>query len=467
MRETVFVPPEEAARQRRCIQEIRDMPHRPKSYYVVTYGCQMNAHDSEKIAGMLEAMGMTPSAVREDADFVIFNTCCIRENAERKALGNVTWLNTVRKSRPDMVIAVCGCMVQEPGMAEKIMKQYSFVDLAFGTANLHRFPELLLECLNRDRGLVSIDSEDVVAEDLPVRRTRKEAAYLTVMYGCDNFCSYCIVPYVRGRERSREMGAILREAEELLKSGVQEIMLLGQNVNSYGKNLPGQKTFADLLRELDRMGIPRIRFMTSHPKDLSDDLIDAMAGSRHILPQFHLPVQSGSNVILKEMNRHYTREMYLDRVRKLREAVPGIGLSTDIIVAFPGETEEMFQETMSLIDEVRYDSAFTFIYSPRTGTRAAGMSPMIPADTATDRIQRLIAEQEKLQQETLKRFIGMEEEVLAEAVSKRSELALSGRGRHGVSVTLPGNHGEIGTVLKCRITGVKNNTLTAERMDQA
>jgi len=466
MRETAgVVSPEEMERQRGFTEEIRQMISRPEKYYVVTYGCQMNAHDSEKLAGMLEEMGMKAAENREDADFVIFNTCCVRENAERRALGNITWLREIRKKNPDLIIAVCGCMIQEPGMAEKILKQYRFINLAFGTANLHKFPELMWRTLNTDRNTVIVEDADVVPEGLPILRARKESAYVTIMYGCNNYCSYCIVPYVRGRERSRAPEAILKEAEGLLESGVKEIMLLGQNVNSYGKDLPEGRSFASLLREMDGMGIPRIRFMTSHPKDLSDELIDTLAGSRHILPQFHLPVQSGSNAILEKMNRHYTREQYLDRVRKLREAVPGIGLSTDIIVGFPGETEEHFRDTLELVQEVRYDSAFTFIYSPRTGTKAAGMPDQIAPEVSTDRIQRLIALQESLQQETMSRFIGQEEEILAEGLSRRSDKAVSGKGRHGISVTVAGTREDIGEILRCRITGLKNNTLTGERID--
>ena len=463
-REEIVVSREELERQRAFSGMVKALPHRPRSYHVVTYGCQMNAHDSEKIAGMLEEMGMTASDQRENADFVIFNTCCVRENAERRALGNVTWLKEVRKQKPDMMIAVCGCMIQEPGMAEVILKKYKFVNLAFGTANLHKLPEMLYETLNSVRQTVNVEDRDVIAEDLPIRRLRNDAAYLTIMYGCDNFCSYCIVPYVRGRERSRDPETILREAEKLAEAGVKEIMLLGQNVNSYGKGLPGNPSFAGLLKDLDGIGIPRIRFMTSHPKDLSDDLIDVMAGGKHILPQFHLPVQSGNNEILKKMNRHYTREQYLDRVSRLRAAIPCIGLSTDIIVSFPGETEEQFQDTMSLVNEVRFDSAFTFIYSPRTGTKAADMEGIIPEDVSTDRIKRLIALQENLQQETLKRFIGTEEEILVEGLSRRSKLAVSGKGRHAVSVTVEGNEQDIGQIVKCRITGLKNNTLTGERI---
>ena len=459
-----IVSEEEMARQNQFAVAVRELPHRPETYFIVTYGCQMNAHDSEKLAGMLDSMGMIPAEKRENADFVIFNTCCVRDNAERRALGNITWLKEVRKTRPEMMIAVCGCMIQEPGMAEKILKQYRFINLAFGTANLHRFPEMMYQALETERNTVIVDTQDVIPEGIPVIRARKEAAYLTIMYGCDNFCSYCIVPFVRGRERSREPAAVLREAEMLLKDGTKEIMLLGQNVNSYGKGLQGDVTFAKLLKELDGMGIPRIRFMTSHPKDLSDELIDVMRGSSHILPQFHLPVQSGSNRILEKMNRRYTRESYLDRVRKLREAIPGIGLSTDIIVGFPGETEADFRDTMDLVKEVGFDSAFTFVYSPRVGTRAASMEEQIPADISTRRIEELIALQEGIQQQTLKRFLGQEEEILVEGFSKRSEQAVSGKGRHGISVTTDGGGKDIGEIVRCRITGLKHNTLMAERI---
>ncbi len=463
-RNAITVSPEEMTRQQAFSEEVRMMPGRPESYYVVTYGCQMNAHDSEKLAGMLENMGMKAAENREDADFVIFNTCCVRDNAERRALGNITWLKEVRKKNPGLIIAVCGCMIQEPGMAEKILKQYRFVNLAFGTSNLYQFPELLYKTLNSDHATVVVDNEDVIPEGLPILRARKESAYVTIMYGCNNFCSFCIVPYVRGRERSRDLSVILRETEGLMADGVQEIMLLGQNVNSYGKDLSDEVSFSLLLKELDRMGIPRIRFMTSHPKDLSDELIETMAGSRHILPQFHLPVQSGSNPILEKMNRHYTREQYLDRVQKLRNAVPGIGLSTDIIVGFPGETEEDFRQTLDLVREVGYDSAFTFIYSPRVGTRAAILPEQIEEAVSTERIKKLIDLQEKLQQKTLSRFVGTEEEVLAEGFSRRSNKAVSGKGTHGVSVTVPGNTEDIGRIIRCRITGLKNNTLTAERI---
>ena len=463
----VVVTEAEQALQRDYMDQVRALPRRPQSYHVVTYGCQMNAHDSEKLAGLLREMGMTEAPTREEADLVLFNTCCVRDNAERRALGNVTWLKELKRDKPELLIGVCGCMIQQPGMAEKILKQYKFIDLAFGTANLHRLPQLLYEELTTHRRVVEVDQgEDVIAEGLPVKRLRPDHAYITIMYGCDNFCSYCIVPYVRGRERSRDMDAIVREAEELYRGGVKEIMLLGQNVNSYGKGLPGEPTFAQLLRRLDAIGIPRIRFMTSHPKDLSDELIAAMGTCKHVCPQFHLPVQSGSDEILKAMNRHYDRASYLDKVEKLRRAVPGIGLTTDIIVGFPGETEAQFEDTLSLVRQVGYDSAFTFIYSPRPGTKAAKMTDQVPADVAQARLEQLLKAQEAAQAEAQKRFLGIEEEVLVESLSRRSDKAVSGKGLHGVSVTFPGTEADIGQIVRVRITECANNTLRGERIEK-
>ncbi len=463
-RKPVIITQEQLEEQKQFIRQIRALPNAPKTYHVVTYGCQMNAHDSEILSGMLREMGMEEAEDRESADFVLFNTCCVRDNAERRALGNVTWLKEVRKKNPRLMIGVCGCMIQQPGMAEKILKQYRFVDLAFGTANLYRLPELLYQAMQRDQTVLEIEEKNTIVEGLPVQRLRHDAAYITIMYGCDNFCTYCIVPYVRGRERSREMSAILQEARELRDSGVKEIMLLGQNVNSYGKSLEQPVTFAQLLRELDALDIPRIRFMTSHPKDLSDELIDVMAHSKHILPQFHLPVQHGNSEILRRMNRHYDREQYLNRVQRLREAVPGIGLTTDIIVGFPGETEEQFQDTLSLVREVGYDSAFTFIYSPRTGTGAAKMPDQVPEEVSSRRIQELLRVQEECQKKAMERFIGMEEEVLVEGLSRRSDEAVSGHGMHGLSVTFPGTQADVGEIVRVKIVGMKNNTLTGERL---
>ena len=460
----LYLTEEQLQEQRLMMDQVRAAPNRPRSFCVVTYGCQMNAHDSEYLAGMLLEMGIEEAPDREHADFVLFNTCSVRDNADRKALGNVTWLKELRRQNPNLLIGVCGCMIQQKGMAERILAQYRFIDLAFGTSNLYRLPELLWRTLNSDRTLVEVDDRDVIPEGLPVKRLRQDAAYLTIMYGCDNFCSFCIVPHVRGRERSREPDAILREAEGLVRSGVKEIMLLGQNVNSYGKGLKEPVSFAALLRRLDALGVERIRFMTSHPKDLSDELIRAMAECPHVLPQFHLPVQAGNDEILRRMNRHYTRGRYLELVRALRAAVPDIGLTTDLMVGFPGEPEEQFEDTVSLVREVGYDAAFTFIYSPRPGTRAAEMPDQIPAEVSRARIEKLIAAQEETQQKRLARFIGQDEAVLVEGLSRRSDKEVSGHGRHGLSITFPGTADDIARIIPVRVTGLKNNTLTAERL---
>ena len=432
---------------------------------VDTYGCQQNEADSEKLRGYLSEMGYSFTQDEFQADVIVVNTCAVREHAEMRVLGNVGALNHTKKNKPGQIIAVCGCMVQQEHMAEKIKMSYPVVDLVFGPHELWRFPELLRSVCTEHRRVFAIAPADgSVAEGIPQQRDGSVKAWLSIMYGCNNFCTYCIVPYVRGRERSREMSAIVAEAEALRDSGVKEIMLLGQNVNSYGKGLQTPVTFAQLLKALDDVGIPRIRFMTSHPKDLSDELIDVMAHSKHILPQFHLPVQHGNDEILRRMNRHYNRAQYLDRVRKLREAIPAIGLTTDIIVGFPGETEEQFQDTLSLVREVGYDSAFTFIYSPRTGTGAAKMPNQVPEDVSSRRIQELLKVQEECQKKALKRFIGTEEEVLVEGLSRRSDTDVSGHGLHGLSVTFPGTESDVGEIVRVKIVGAKNNTLTGERI---
>jgi len=463
--EPVYVTEAERLEQESAIQKILELPQRPKSFHIVTYGCQMNAHDSEKLAGILTQMGMTEASDRRDADFVLFNTCCVRDNAERRALGNVTWLKELKKDKPELLIGVCGCMVQQPQMAERILKQYRFIDLAFGTHNLHCLPSLLYNLLTQKNRVVSVtDQETLIAEGLPVKRLNPYHAYITIMYGCDNFCSYCIVPYVRGRERSRKMADILTEAEGLLKSGVKEIMLLGQNVNSYG-NGTGE-TFPKLLRELDAMGVPRLRFMTSHPKDLSDELIEAMADCRHICNHLHLPVQSGNDEILRLMNRRYTREDYMRKVEKLRAAVPGIGLTTDLIVSFPGETESQFEDTCSLVREVGYDAAFTFIYSPREGTQAARMEGRIPEAESTRRIEKLIREVEASTARVHQSMIGSKEQVLIEGPSKRDPNQISGKGTRNITITLDGTAGDTGKIIPVTITSAAVNTLRGERTER-
>ena len=428
-----------------------------KRYHIVTYGCQMNAHDSETIAGMLEQMGMTEAAAREDADFVLYNTCCVRENAERRALGNVGWLKELKKVKPELIVGVCGCMVQQDGMAQKLIKRYPFVDIAFGTHNLPELPGMFKKLLDsRERVVSVLDTDGMIAEGLPVKRAGGLMAYVTIMYGCDNFCSYCIVPYVRGRERSRLPEDILREVEQLKTEGVKEIMLLGQNVNSYAG---GGIDFAELLRRVDDIGIERVRFMTSHPKDLSDRLIDVMANSKHICHQLHLPVQHGSNRVLSAMNRCYTREHYLGVVKRLRDAMPDIGLTTDLIVGFPGETEEDFNQTIDLVRQVRYDSAYTFIYSPRQGTVAAEMPNQVDEETAKRRIHELIAVQEQITAETYAAQVGRVENVLCEGVSARSERQITGRTQRGITVNFDGSADMVGSVVPVMITGAGHNTL--------
>ena len=461
--ETVRITPEEMEAQRHFAKEFQALADRPRTYHIVTYGCQMNAHDSEKLAGMLEDMGLTPAPTREEADFVLHNTCCIRDNAERKALGNVTWLKEIKKERPEMLIGVCGCMVQEPGMAEKILRQYPFVDVAFGTGNIYRLPELLYRAAATRRRTVAVPEEQsTLIEGLPIRRESAFQAYVTIMYGCNNFCSYCIVPYVRGRERSRTPDDILREVESLQKQGVQEIMLLGQNVNSYGNDVPGGLTFPKLLHKVTETGIPRVRFMTSHPKDLSDELIEEMASNPALCRHLHLPVQSGSNRILQAMNRRYTRENYLTKVEKIRKAAPDVGLTTDVIVAFPGETDQDFEDTMDLVRTVQYDSAFTFIYSPRTGTRAADMPGRIDPALATERIERLIALQEEMTQKRFSEMIGKTESVLVTGASKRNESQITGKTSRNISVNFEGNANLVGKIVPVKITAASKTTLKGQ-----
>ena len=456
----------ELDRQQAYARAFSSLPDRPRTYHIVTYGCQMNAHDSEKLAGMLEDMGLTRAPTREEADFVLHNTCCLRDNAERKALGNVTWLKEIKKERPSLLIGVCGCMVQEKGMAERILNQYPFIDLAFGTGNLHELPGLLFRAAQERSRVVAVPQEQsTIAEGLPIRRESPYQAYVTIMYGCNNFCTYCIVPYVRGRERSRTPEDILRDVEGLVKAGTQEIMLLGQNVNSYGKELPGGWTFARLLSEVAKTGIPRIRFMTSHPKDLTDELIRVIADTPAVQRHFHLPAQSGSDRVLKAMNRYYNRAQYLDRARALREAVPDIGLTTDLIVAFPGETEAEFEDTLSLVETVDYDSAFTFIYSPRVGTPAAALPDQIPPDVAAERIDRLIKAQEKHTEARLNSLIGTRQEVLVTDRSRRDETMMTGKCGRNININFEGAPGDLGRILPVQVTSAGKTTLRGIRLE--
>ena len=454
-----IVTPEELDTQRGYMRLVRQLDAPQKKYHIVTLGCQMNVRDSETIAGMLEEMGMDAAETKEEADLVLYNTCCVRENAENRALGNVIWLKELKKQKPELLICVGGCMMQEAGVAQKLQDHYPFIDLIFGTHNLHRLPELLFRALNEKQPVVEVfDGEGVIAEGLPVRRASKSSAFINVMYGCNNFCSYCIVPYVRGRERSRAMQDVLDEAKRLLDDGVQEIMLLGQNVNSYQG---GGGAFAELLYRLDRMGVPRIRFMTSHPKDLSDELIAAYAELKHLCEQLHLPVQAGSDRILGLMNRGYTREQYLCLVERLRASSPAIGLTSDLIVGFPGETAAEFEETLSLTRQARFDAAFTFIYSPRPGTRAAAMADGTPMAEKTARIERLIALQSEITAEALTAQVGSVQTVLVEGESTRNPGWISGKTERGHMVNFPGNTELTGRMVEVRILSAGRNTLRA------
>lgn len=429
---------------------------RPLYACVHTFGCQMNARDSEKLRGILNQIGYE-EAEEDKADFVIYNTCTVRENANTRVYGRLGQLKPRKKQQPHMMIGLCGCMMQEPEVIAKLKKSYSFVDIIFGTHNIYKFAELICERYEAGKMVVDIwEDTDKIVEDLPNERKYAFKSGINIMFGCNNFCSYCIVPYVRGRERSRKPEAIIREIERLVKDGVSEVMLLGQNVNSYGKTLDEPITFAELLRRIEKIeGLKRIRFMTSHPKDLSDELIEVMASSEKICKHLHLPVQSGSTRILKKMNRRYTKESYLELAEKIKKAVPDISLTTDIIVGFPGETEEDFQETLDVVRKVRYDSAFTFIYSKRTGTPAAAMEDQIPADVVKDRFDRLLSEVQSIASEVCAVHEGKDMEVLVESVSDHDASMVTGRMSNNLLVHFKGTKEMIGTYVTVHLTECK------------
>lgn len=439
------------AKAKGYVAKLAEKLGRKPTFCVTTFGCQMNARDSEKLVGILEKIGYEEKE-DENADFVIYNTCTVRENANMKVYGRLGVLNTYKKKNPHMMIALCGCMMQEPHVVEKLKKSYRFVNLIFGTHNIYKFAELLVNAFESKRMVIDIWKDtDKIVENLPSERKYPFKSGVNIMFGCNNFCSYCIVPYVRGRERSRKPEHIIAEIKRLVADGVVEVMLLGQNVNSYGKNLEEPITFAKLLRQINEIeGLKRIRFMTSHPKDLSDELIQAMADCDKVCPHMHLPVQSGSSRILKIMNRHYTREQYLELVRKIREAVPGISLTTDIIVGFPGETEEDFMDTLTLCEEVRYDSAFTFIYSKRTGTPAAIMEEQIPEDVVKERFNRLLHTIQTIANEECGRFEGKVVDVLVEEYNEEKEL-LTGRMGHNLLVHFPGCPSMLGKIVPVKL----------------
>ena len=457
------VPQEEPQRQfyymekaKGYVNALAEKLGRRPTFCVTTFGCQMNARDSEKLTGILETIGYE-AAENEEADFVIYNTCTVRENANNKVWGRLGYLSTYKKHHPHMKIALCGCMMQEPEVIEKLRKSYRFVDLIFGTHNIYKFAELIVATFEQKGMVIDIWKDtDKIVEDLPVDRKYSFKSGVNIMFGCNNFCSYCIVPYVRGRERSRKPQDIIREIEHLVADGVVEIMLLGKNVNSYGKNLDTPVTFAELLQEVEKIeGLERIRFMTSHPKDLSDELIEVMGKSKKICKHLHLPLQSGSSRILKEMNRHYNKEQYLTLVDKIRKAVPDIALTTDIIVGFPGETEEDFLETMDVVKRVRYDSAFTFIYSKRTGTPAASIKEQVPEDVVKDRFDRLLKEVQADAAERAQALTGRTESVLVEEVNEQDNHLVTGRLSNNFIVHFPGTEDLVGKIINVKLKECK------------
>ena len=430
---------------------------RPLTAACITFGCQMNARDSEKIRGILQEIGFQLSDT-EEADLVLYNTCTVRDNADRKVYGRLGYLHSLKKKNPKKIIGLCGCMMQEPHVIEKLRREYPFVNLIFGTHNIEKLPGLVGMALQEpEEQFISILDDSVeIREDLPVSRKYAFKAGVNIMYGCNNFCSYCIVPYVRGREKSRKPEEILEEIRSLTSDGVKEIMLLGQNVNSYGKTLDHPCSFSELLERIAAVpDLPRIRFMTSHPKDLSEDLIRTMAAHENICRHLHLPLQSGSSRILEIMNRRYTKERYLELIDRIRDAMPDISLTTDIIVGFPGETEKDFQETLEVVERARFDSAFTFLYSKRTGTPAASMPDQIPESVMHERFDVLLSLVQRIGREQTSRFTGQVQEVLVESVNDQLAQYVSGRLSNNTVVHFPGDEALIGKIVPIELTSCR------------
>lgn len=430
---------------------------RPLTYYIQTFGCQMNAKDSEKLAGILETIGYTEGK-DENSDFVIYNTCTVRENANTRVYGRIGYLGTLKAKNPFMKIALCGCMMQETLVVEKIKKSYHFVDIVFGTHNIFRLAELIYEKMNSSKKqLIEIwDGTKEIVEDLPSSMKFDFKAGINITYGCDNFCTFCIVPYVRGREKSRKPEDIVKEAEHLAARGVVEIMLLGQNVNSYGKGLEEPCSFAQLLQKVCRVeGIKRVRFMTPHPKDFSDDVIEVMKNEPKICRHVHLPVQSGSTSLLKKMNRHYTKEQYLTLVEKIKKELPEVSLTTDIIVGFPGETESDFLDTVDVVKKCGFDSSFTFIYSKRSGTPAAKFPDEVPEDVVKDRFDRLLAVCKEESEKAAEKLTGKTVEVLVEGLDEGNTGMLTGRLSNNLLVHFEGEEKLIGHLINVRLDECK------------
>ncbi len=440
------------AKARQYVKAESERLGRPLFSEVTTFGCQMNARDSEKLAGILRCVGYEPTE-DENADFVIYNTCTVRDNANQKVYGRLGVLGGYKRRNPRMKIALCGCMMQEPAVIEKLRTSYRFIDLVFGTHNIYKFAELLCASLESQGMIIDIwkDSGKIV-EDLPTERKYPFKSGINIMFGCNNFCSYCIVPYVRGRERSREPGDILGEIRALAAEGVSEVMLLGQNVNSYGKTLVSPMTFAQLLREVEEIeGLKRIRFMTSHPKDLSDELIQVMKESGKICRHLHLPLQSGSNRILQAMNRRYTKEQYIALAEKIRREIPDIAITTDIIVGFPGETLEDVEETIDVVRRVRYDNAFTFIYSKRTGTPAASMGNQVPEEVVKEGFERVLKVVQDTAKQQAARYQGRTMEALVEGINENDPGLVTGRLSNNMLVHFPGDKSLVGSIVMVRL----------------
>ena len=470
MAKTRTVTPQELAEQRQYTEKMKERLHRMDEHftplaYIRTYGCQQNVSDSERMKGMLAEMGFGFTETPDDADFILFNTCAVREHAQDRVFGNVGALKNLKRKKPHLLIALCGCMVQQQHVADKIKQSYPFVGLVFGTHVIHRLPELLYQSWGERGTRLAIPDEDgVIAEGIPVRRDGDFKAWLPIMYGCNNYCTYCVVPYVRGRERSRDPEIILDEARQLVAEGYKEITLLGQNVNSYGKNEPHGVTFPELLRRLNAIeGDFLIRFMTSHPKDATHELFDTIAECEKVSRHFHLPFQSGSNRILKEMNRHYTREQYLELIDYARKTVPGIVFTSDVIVGFPGETREDFEQTLSLISEVDFVSLFTFIFSPRKGTPAASMPDPIPAEEKSKWFQEMTQLQETMSARRMEKMVGMVRQVLVE---KREGDILEARLPENIVVRVEGEDSLIGKYRMVKITSAQSFILKGEIIGQ-
>lgn len=471
-----YIEKEELTRQKGFLLKIKELNNRFASENgraplakTETYGCQQNENDTERIRGILKEAGFEFCDTEDKADVVIYNTCAVRENAEQKVFGRLGILKHIKESRPDMIIGLCGCMVQQEHITEKIQKIHNHVDLIFGTHALYKLPELLYEAMTKKRKKSIVDIESIdgkIAEDLPILRDDNNKAWVSVMYGCNNFCSYCIVPYVRGRERSRTSDAVIKEVKSLVADGCSEICLLGQNVNSYGKDLEENIDFAQLLRMVNDIdGVERIRFMTSHPKDLSDSLIDAIAECDKVCKQLHLPVQAGNNRVLQQMNRKYTREEYLEKIKKVKERIPGISLSTDIIVGFPTETKEEFEDTLDIIRQVEYDNIFSFIYSRREGTPAAKLDFVLTDEEIHDNFNRLLEVQNEISKRKNDEYVGKIERILVDGESKNNENMLSGRTDSSKIVNFKGSKDLTGKYVNVKITQAHTWSLNGELVE--